>query len=234
MKRFFAPFDVFIFGISLHSYVPVRRQNHDHVATSRRGCCSIERAPSSRQRVVSVGPAHARGAASRAPEHDRDLDLGPLAEKAHDVPLLGLVVMDADLGSDLDLLDLNLELVLPGLLGTLLPARSGTSSSPSLVPRADPHRPRPRRGRGPCRTRTRAPPSCEDSDLPALLVHQTDALCADLLVDSLVPLAREPAGRDPAYGGEVSKGPSSSSQLPPCKRHEPLHAAARHLVQPLG
>src|SRR4030095_7790531 len=33
LKRFFAPFDVFIFGIRLHSHVLVRRQHHDHVAT---------------------------------------------------------------------------------------------------------------------------------------------------------------------------------------------------------
>ena len=54
------------------------------------------------------------------PEHDRDLDLGSLAEKAHDVPLLGLVVVYADLRSELDLLDVDLLLVLPGLLGALV------------------------------------------------------------------------------------------------------------------
>jgi hypothetical protein len=32
LNRFFAPLDVFIFGICLHSYVSQRCQNHDHVA----------------------------------------------------------------------------------------------------------------------------------------------------------------------------------------------------------
>ena len=72
----------------------------------------------------------------------------------------------------------------------------------------------------------------EDPDLPAVLVHQPDALRADLLVDPLVPLARDAAGRDPAGGGEVSKALHQALSFLLVKRHEPLHAAARHLVQP--
>jgi hypothetical protein len=47
-----------------------------------------------------------------APEHDRDLDLRTLVEEADDVSLLRLVVVDADLRPELDLLDVDLELVL--------------------------------------------------------------------------------------------------------------------------
>ena len=53
-------------------------------------------------------------------EHDRDLHLGALSEEAEDVALLGLVVVDSDLRSELDLLDVYLGLVLAGELGLLL------------------------------------------------------------------------------------------------------------------
>ena len=55
-----------------------------------------------------------------APEHDRDLDLRALVEEALDVALLGLVVVNPDLGSELDLLDVDLRLVLAGELRLLL------------------------------------------------------------------------------------------------------------------
>ena len=124
------------------------------------------------------------------PEHDRDLDLGSLAEKAHNVPLLGLVVMDADLGSELDLLDLNLELVLPGLLGALLllvavlrvvhHSSDGRICAGRDLDEVEALAVRELEGflRG------------EDPHLPAHLVHETDALRADFLVYSLVPLSR--------------------------------------------
>jgi len=126
-----------------------------------------------------------------SPEHDRDLDLGSLAEKAHDVPLLGLVVMDPDLWSELDLLDLNLELMLPGLLGALLLLVA--------VFRVV-HDPRDRRictGRDLDEVEALAERELErflrreDPDLLALVVDQADTLRADLLVDSLVTLARD-------------------------------------------
>src|SRR3954451_24345218 len=53
------------------------------------------------------------------PEHDRDLYLGALVQEALDVSLLGVVVMDADLRAELDLLDVDLALVLPSLLRLL-------------------------------------------------------------------------------------------------------------------
>jgi len=126
-----------------------------------------------------------------SPEHDRDLDLGSLAEKAHDVPLLGLVVMDPDLWSELDLLDLNLELMLPGLLGALLLLVA--------VLRVV-HDPRDRRicaGRDLHEIEALAERELErflrreDPDLLALVVDQADTLRADLLVDPLVTLARD-------------------------------------------
>src|SRR5207248_8561662 len=55
-----------------------------------------------------------------APEHDRDLHLRTLVEESLDVSLLGVVIVDADLRPELDLLDLDLALVLAGLLRLLL------------------------------------------------------------------------------------------------------------------
>ena len=55
-----------------------------------------------------------------APEHDRDLDLRALVQEARDVAFLGLVVVDPDLGSELDLLDVDLRLVLARELRFLL------------------------------------------------------------------------------------------------------------------
>src|SRR5258706_16464645 len=54
------------------------------------------------------------------PEHDRHLDLRALVQKPLYVPLLGVVVMDSDLRTELDLLDMDLALVLPSLLRLLL------------------------------------------------------------------------------------------------------------------
>ena len=50
-------------------------------------------------------------------EHDRDLDARALLEEADHVALLGLVVADVDLGTELHLLDLDLGLVLARRLG---------------------------------------------------------------------------------------------------------------------
>ncbi len=159
---------------------------------SRRGCCSIE--PSSLTSSASLirrVPTTIRVERLAPPEHDRDLDLGSLAEKAHDVPLLGLVVMNPDLRSELDLLDLNLELMLPGLLGALLLLVA--------VLRVVHH---PRDGRI-CSGRDLDEVEAlaervlerflrrEDPDLPAHLVDQANALRTYFLVDPLVTLARD-------------------------------------------
>jgi hypothetical protein len=53
-------------------------------------------------------------------EHDRDLDLRALVEEALDVALLRVVVVNADLRPELDLLDVDGDLVLPRELGLLL------------------------------------------------------------------------------------------------------------------
>src|SRR4029453_8629951 len=53
-------------------------------------------------------------------EHDRDLYLRPLVEKAGDVALLRLVVVISDLRPELDLLDVDRNLVLSSELGLLL------------------------------------------------------------------------------------------------------------------
>src|SRR6266571_2671356 len=55
-----------------------------------------------------------------SPEHDRDLDLRALVEKALDVALLGVVVVNSDLRSELDLLEKNGDLMLAGELRLLL------------------------------------------------------------------------------------------------------------------
>jgi len=192
LKRFFAPFDVFIFGIRFHSHVLVRRENHDHVATVEKRLL-LDRA----ELLHVLGEPHQEISTAirmerlASPEHDRDLDLGSLAEKAHDVPLLGLVVMNPDLRSELDLLDLNLELMLPGLFGALflLVAVLRVVHDPRdgrICTGSDLHE-------------VEALAECElerflrreDPDLLALVVDQADALRADLLVDSLVTLARD-------------------------------------------
>src|SRR6266536_5292337 len=54
------------------------------------------------------------------PEHDRDLDLRALVEEPLYVTFLRVVVMDADLRPELDLLDVDLALVLASLLRLLL------------------------------------------------------------------------------------------------------------------
>ena len=54
------------------------------------------------------------------PEHDRDLDLRALVQEPLYVTLLGVVIVDADLRAELDLLHVDLALVLPSLLRLLL------------------------------------------------------------------------------------------------------------------
>src|SRR5215831_13052616 len=122
LNRFLALLDVLVFGIfPLHSRVLRWRQHHHHVASVE------ERLRLDLPDVLDVvGQAHQQVASAlgmrrlAAPEHDRHLDLGALVQKALDVSLLGLVVVLADLRSELDLLDVDLGLVLPRELGLLL------------------------------------------------------------------------------------------------------------------
>ena len=111
---FFAPEFVFCFGISFDSCVLGRCKHHRHVAAFE------ERLDLDRPNLLDVvGEPHqqvssaVRMLAFAAPEHDRDLHLRPLVQKADDVALLGLVVVNSNLGSELDLLDEDLRLVLP-------------------------------------------------------------------------------------------------------------------------
>jgi len=121
LNRFFAPLPLFIFGICLHSCILCGAEQHHHVPTveERR---RLDRADlldlfgETKQQVTSA----LRVQILAPPEHDRDLDLRALVEEAHDVALLGLVVLRRDLRPELDLLDLNLGLVLARELGLLL------------------------------------------------------------------------------------------------------------------
>src|SRR5688500_2281959 len=124
LKRFDAAFFVFCLGTLCSSQladVLVRGEHHDHVASVE------ERRRLDLPEVLDVlGEAHEQVAPAlrmrrlAAAEHDRHLHLGPLAEEAHDVSLLRLVILGRDLRAQLDLLDVNLRLVLPRRLGLLL------------------------------------------------------------------------------------------------------------------
>ena len=88
---------------------------------SRRGCCSIEPSSfTSSASLISRSRPRSGWSVSRPRNMIVTLTLARWPREAHDVPLLGLVVVDPDLRSELDLLDLNLELVLSGLLCALL------------------------------------------------------------------------------------------------------------------
>src|SRR5581483_5808147 len=121
LNFFFAPEFVFCFGISLQPRVLRWRQHHRHVATleerlglDRPQLPDLVGEP--RQQVAAA----VRVLALAAPEHDRDLDLRPLVQEPEDVALLRLVVVLADLRSELDLLDVDLSLVLARRLRLLL------------------------------------------------------------------------------------------------------------------
>src|SRR4051794_11304769 len=105
---FFAPEFVFCFGM-FYSCVLRRREHHRHVAALEQGL-GLDQS----QLLHVVGEPHEQVAAAirmlalATAEHDRDLDLRPLVEEADDVALLGLVIVNPDLRSELDLLDVNL------------------------------------------------------------------------------------------------------------------------------
>src|SRR4051794_19471485 len=121
LKFFFALECDFCFGIFLHSCVLRRAEHHRHVPPfeERLGLDESNLLHVVRETHEQVASA-IRMLALAAPEHDRDLDLRALVEEALDVALLGLVVVDPDLGSELDLLDVDLRLVLAGELRLLL------------------------------------------------------------------------------------------------------------------
>ena len=200
---------------------------------SRRGCCSIEPSSftSSASRMRRSRP-RSGWSVSRPRNMIVTLTLARWPEKAHDVPLLGPVVVDPDLRSELDLLDVDLLLVLSGLLGALILLVA--------VLRVV-HDPRDGRICAGCDLDEVEPLAVrelerflrrEDPHLAAHLVHEPDALGTDLLVDSLVPLARSPAGRDPAYGGEVSKALHQALSFLLVHDKNRCTQRLRHLVQP--
>src|ERR671919_2334653 len=125
LKRFFAAEFVFCLGTlrssHLSSDVPVRREHHDHVAPVLKG-----RRLDLAEILHVLGEAHEQVATPlgvrllAAAEHDRHLDLRTRVQEPLHVTLLRLVVVDADLGAEFDLFDLDLRLVLAGGLGLLL------------------------------------------------------------------------------------------------------------------
>src|ERR1700746_3661111 len=120
LNFFFTELRVLIFGISFHSCVLCRAEQHHHVASV------LERLRLDLPDLLDVvGEAEEqvaaplRGGLLPAPEHDRDLHLRALVEESLDVSLLGVVVVDADLRPELDLLDRDLALMLAGLFRLL-------------------------------------------------------------------------------------------------------------------
>src|SRR5215208_7440286 len=121
LNFFFAPECVFCFGISFGSCVLRRAEHHRHVPTLEEGRRLDH--PDLLHVLVEaheeIAPA-LRMLALAAAEHDRDLDLRALIQEALDMALLGLVIVDSDLRTELDLLDVDLRLVLPRELRLLL------------------------------------------------------------------------------------------------------------------
>src|SRR6478672_5111739 len=114
LNFFFAPECVFCFGISLHSCVLRWAQHHGHVPTLEQwlGLDQADLLHVICEPHEQVAPA-IRMLALAAPEHDRDLDLRALVQEALDVAFLRVVVVNTDLRSELDVLDVDLRLVLP-------------------------------------------------------------------------------------------------------------------------
>src|SRR6266700_2327295 len=121
LNFFFTDLRVFTFGISCHSCVLRRAEQHHHVASVLEGLRLdlpdlLDVVGEPEEQVA----APLRVGLRPAPENDRDLHLRALVEESLDVSLLGVVVVDADLRPELDLLHLDLALVLAGLLRLLL------------------------------------------------------------------------------------------------------------------
>src|SRR5574340_1075355 len=107
--------------LSLDYFLLRGRDQHEHVATLEFRLAFDERELRDlalellQDGQAALGMHHLTTA-----EHDGHLDLRAALKEAHDMLLLGLVVVDVDLRTKLDLLDLNPRLVLSGLLGLLL------------------------------------------------------------------------------------------------------------------
>src|SRR5436190_933770 len=121
LNRFLAALLVFCFGISFRSCVFRRAQHHHHVATVekrlRLDLPNLLHVLGEPEEEVSTTLRMGRLATA---EHDRYLDLRALVQEPLYVTLLGVVVVDTDLRTELDLLDLDLALMLPSLLPLLL------------------------------------------------------------------------------------------------------------------
>jgi hypothetical protein len=218
-----------IFGICFrHSRVFRGPEQHRHVASVEErllldlaDLLDVLRQP--RQQV----PPTFRMRRLPTPEHDRHLHLRALVEEALDVSLLGVVVVDPDLGPELDLLDVDLRLVLAGELGLLL----------LLVPvLAVIHDPRDGRisllgdddeveivvTRDIERLVLRL-----DAQLSAVFPDQPDPRGADIFVQRVIPRWPRRVGCEPSPGPQelLTKLPA-----PPSRTTKPLRAAARFLV----
>src|SRR5436190_2649070 len=185
LNFFVAPECVFCFGIFLDSRVLRWAENHRHVPPFEERlrldqADLLDVVRQAHQQVASPVGVLALAAA----EHDRDLDLRALVEEALDVAPFGLVVVNPDLGSELDLLDVDLSLVLAGQLRLLL------QLVPVLAEVHDPAHRRIRLGRDldqveVLRVRIVAClVSRFDSELLAVLVDQPHARDADRVVDA--------------------------------------------------
>src|SRR5262249_24381261 len=110
LKRFLAALCLFVFGISFgHSRVLRRSHQHRHVASlEERLLFDLADLVAVIRQPHQLVPHTLWVRRLAAPEHDRHLDLRALVEEALDVALLGVVVVNPDLGPELDLLDVDL------------------------------------------------------------------------------------------------------------------------------
>src|SRR4249919_2481903 len=220
LNRFFAPLCVFCFGIVfLHSCVLRRPQDHHHVASveERRRLDLPDLLHVLRQPHQQVPPSLRLGGLPPA-KHDRHLHLRALVEEALDVVLLGVVVVDSDLGPELDLLDVDRDLVLARELRLLLLL---------VAVLAVVHHPRYRRirlRRHLDEVEVLAPRVLArlvrvlDPDLLAVVVDQPDLRRADHLVDSGLR-DRRPVRLDrPSW----SQRPFTKFSVPPSRTTKPL------------
>src|SRR3954454_10346512 len=97
-----------------------RAEHHDHVppVEQRLGLDLTDLLHILREPQEEVASALRMGRLAPT-EHDRDLHLRPLVQEPDDVTFLGLEVVDPDLGTELDLLDVDLRLVLASQLRLL-------------------------------------------------------------------------------------------------------------------
>src|SRR5262249_22563970 len=155
------------------------------------------------------------------------LHLRALVEETLDVALLGVVVVDSDLGPELDLLDVDLRLVLPGELGLLFLL---------VAVLAVIHDPRDRRIRllgHDDEVEVVIPGVVErlvfglDPQLRAVLADQPDAGRANVLIQRLVSRWPRRIGCEPSPGPQE---PLTKLLAPPSRTTKPLRAAARFLV----